>query len=339
MDKQLLLDAIYINNSGGKILLDYLIKELEKSGQKVFYLLDDRVAKTIPYLEGSKNEILLMQASLSNRRRFYLKNKDKFDTVLCFGNLPPNIRLKANVFTYFHQQLYIHLPKDASLMLRFSFYLKRKVFKYFVTNTDYWLLQTDLIKTNFAEKFNIDLKKIIVSPFYPQFSEALNVERRKHSYVYISNAPPHKNHLRLINAFCSFYDKYKKGTLTVTVSNEFADLLSVIEEKIKLNYPIYNIGFVEREGLAKIYKESEYLIYPSLAESFGLGIIEAIENGCKVIGADLPYTYAVCKPSLTFNPLDEQSICDSFSLSLDESTDASSAKVSNKIQEIISFLK
>lgn len=337
MDKLLLVDALYINNSGGKILLDYLIQELEKSGKKVFYLLDQRVTGKIPYLQASENEVLLMHASLLNRHRFYLKNKDKFDKVLCFGNLPPNIRLKANVFTYFHQQLYIHLPKDASLMLKLSFFLKRQIFKYLLTNTDYWLLQTDLIKANFAKKFNTDSNKIIISPFYPQFLENSNVERSRHSYVYVSNAPPHKNHLRLINAFCSFYDRYKIGKLTLTVSNEFTDLLSIIEEKVQLNYPIYNIGFVEREGLAKIYKESEYLIYPSLAESFGLGIVEAIENGCKVIGADLPYTYAVCKPSLTFNPLDEKSICDSLSLSLGENTDTSSTKVSNNIQEIISF--
>ena len=39
----ILIDALHINNSGGKILLDYLIKSIEKSNIEVFYLLDDIV--------------------------------------------------------------------------------------------------------------------------------------------------------------------------------------------------------------------------------------------------------------------------------------------------------
>ena len=41
----LLIDAIYINTGGGKILLDYLIEELEKTDKQIFYLLDKRIQK------------------------------------------------------------------------------------------------------------------------------------------------------------------------------------------------------------------------------------------------------------------------------------------------------
>ena len=51
-------------------------------------------------------------------------------------------------------------------------------------------------------------------------------------------------------------------------------------------------------------------------ESFGLGIIEGIENGCKVMGADLPYTYAICKPSISFNPKLVKSIIKAFETAL-----------------------
>ncbi|MDQ1095125.1 MULTISPECIES: glycosyltransferase [Chryseobacterium] len=337
MDRSILIDALYINDSGGKILLDFLIQKLEKSDRKVFYLLDKR-------LEGqnikikAENKLVFLKASLYNRRLFYTTNRKLFSTVLCFGNLPPNIRLKAKVYTYFHQQLYILLPETASLKQRISFFLKRTVLKFFSVNTDYWLLQTDLIKTNFEKKFNIAPSKVLVYPFYPQFNAGFKAERKSLSYVYISNAPAHKNHIRLINAFCTFYDEYKLGTLTLTVSKEFPELLALIEEKITQKYPIRNLGFIERSELSKVYQESEYLIYPSLAESFGLGLVEAIENGCKVIGADLPYTFAVCTPSLTFNPFDEKSISQALSLSLKKNTIPSVAKVSNRIDELISLL-
>jgi hypothetical protein len=66
--------------------------------------------------------------------------------------------------------------------------------------------------------------------------------------------------------------------------------------------------------------------------------VEAIENGCKVIGADLPYTYAVCKPSLVFNPLEVDSITEALSLSLQKNTINSESKVKNEINTLISLL-
>lgn len=342
MGKKILLDAIYINNSGGKILLDYLISELEKSGKEVFYLLDKRVENTIPVINTDKNRVIFLEASLIKRHQFYLKNKNMFSTVLCFGNLPPSVRLFAEVYTYFHQQLYIKLPSITDFKTKIIFLIKGKILKYLLKNTTWWLLQTDLIKHDFVEKFGVDSSKVLVLPFYPPLHIEDNSKqlRKKNSLLYVSNAPAHKNHIRLINSFCAFYDLYKIGSLTVTIGEEFNDLSILLYDKIKLGYPITNIGFVNRSELSTIYQETEYLIYPSLAESFGLSLVEAIENGCKIIAADLPYTHAICEPSLVFNPLDENAIIDALSLSLRDGKKLkkSVAKVSNNIDHIISLL-
>ena len=55
----LLIDAIYINTGGGKILLDYLIEELEKTDKQIFYLLDKRIEKE-KYVVKSTNVILYL---------------------------------------------------------------------------------------------------------------------------------------------------------------------------------------------------------------------------------------------------------------------------------------
>src|SRR5690606_29052291 len=128
----------------------------------------------------------------------------------------------------------------------------------------------------------------------------------------------HKNHSRLIHAFCKFNDRFKKGSLTLTVPSNFEDVCDLINKKIAMGYPIHNIGFVERKSLYKIYQTHKYLIFPSLAESFGLGIVEAIESGCNVIGANLDYMHDVCIPSITFDPYDEDSIFEALIVSLDK---------------------
>ena len=68
-----LIDALYINNGGGKILLDYLISSIEEEDIGVCYLLDDRVKGKIPKVKSS-NEVVYMKARLFSRFKFYKKN-------------------------------------------------------------------------------------------------------------------------------------------------------------------------------------------------------------------------------------------------------------------------
>lgn len=44
----LLLDSLYINNSGGKILLDYLVEILETHKIPTYYLFDERCKGDFP---------------------------------------------------------------------------------------------------------------------------------------------------------------------------------------------------------------------------------------------------------------------------------------------------
>ncbi len=335
----ILLDALYINNGGGKILLDYLILKLNNSNIDVYFLLDDRIIGKHPEVKPDKVEYL--KGSFVKRHSFYSKNKHRFSKVLCFGNLPPNIRLNAEVFTYFHQPMYLDIPKEFSFVDRLKFRFKIIILKHIAKNTDYWLVQSDFINKKIQSKLGFQSNSIKVLPFYPEFSSLeLSIIREKNTYLYVSNATPHKNHQRLIDVFCQFYNKYQFGKLILTVNKDYPEVLELIESKIKKGYPIENIGFVDRLTLQKKYLSSEFLIFPSLTESFGLGLIEAIECGCKVIGADLPYMYEVCEPSLIFNPLDENSIFNALENALNSETiKPSLARIQNNINQIISLLK
>ena len=335
----ILLDALYINNGGGKILLDYLILKLNNSNIDVYFLLDDRIIGKHPEVKPDKVEYL--KGSFVKRHSFYSKNKHRFSKVLCFGNLPPNIRLNAEVFTYFHQPMYLDIPKEFSFVDRLKFRFKIIILKHIAKNTDYWLVQSDFINKKIQSKLGFQSNSIKVLPFYPEFSSLeLSIIREKNTYLYVSNATPHKNHQRLIDVFCQFYNKYQFGKLILTVNKDYPEVLELIESKIKKGYPIENIGFVDRLTLQKKYLSSEFLIFPSLTESFGLGLIEAIECGCKVIGADLPYTYEVCEPSFVFNPYDENSIFHAFEKTLSSQTiKPSLPRIENNINQIISLLK
>ncbi|WP_313095226.1 glycosyltransferase [Empedobacter sp.] len=337
----ILLDALYINNSGGKVLLDYLVKKFEESDLQVFYLFDIRLKGNYTTIKED-NHVLFLEASIKNRKQFYKTNKDKFSKVFCFGNLPPNIKLNATVYTYLHQTYYLEFTKNVSFKFKALFMLKRILWKFFSKNTDFWIVQTNLMQKKLSNKIGILFNRILVLPFYEinRIKSDNYIKRNHQSFLYVSNAPIHKNHEFLINGFCKFYDVEKSGSLTLTISKEFPHLLSLIEDKKQEGYPIYNVGFVDKEFVTRLFQESEYTVYPSLTESFGLGLIEGIENGCKIIGADLPYTYAVCKPSLVFNPNDVDSLVEALKNTKDYSSVLPSSQlVENKIDYIIELFK
>lgn len=263
----ILVDALYINSGGGKVLLDYLIQELEKTDKKIYYLLDNRIKDNIQQIKDT-NKVLYLPASFNKRHLFYKENKNLFSTVLCFGNLPPNIRLKAKVYTYFHQLLFLKIAGDLSAKQKVLYWLKTKILNHLKKNTDYWLVQTDLVQKQFSKKYKEPLEKILLFPFYEELPLTNVFPRVPQTYVYISNAPPHKNHKLLIEAFEEFYNKYKVGKLFLTVSEDFTDVYNLIVEKQKLKIPIVNLGYVDREKLSEVYQKTEYMIFPSLTESW-----------------------------------------------------------------------
>ena len=334
----ILLDAVYINNSGGLVLLKYLISITQERKLDIFYLLDSRTQGYFNNLNQEK--VKFIKNSHIERSKFYLINKDKFHSVLCFGNVPPPLRLKAKVFVYFHQKLFLEIPNEFSLKEKLIYKIKQLYLNFYKNNCDKWVVQSQLVRNQFAEKYlNKKLDNICILPFYPPLNiDIVKPSRTKGSFIYVSNSGPHKNHENLIHAFCEAYDITKLGSLTLTVPENDFILNNLINEKVGLGYPILNAGFINREQLSQLYLSSEYFIFPSLSESFGLGLAEAIDGGCKVIVADLPYAYQVCRPSLTFNPYTKESIKIAIIKAMNEILTDSEKTISNDIDGLILLL-
>ena len=60
--------------------------------------------------------------------------------------------------------------------------------------------------------------------------------------------------------------------------------------------------------MLSIYKLVDYLLFPSISESFGLPLLEAKLNKTKIIASDLDYVFDICKPDFVFNPFEAKDI-------------------------------
>lgn len=289
----ILIDCMFVNNGGAKVLLDYLVDSLSSNYKNIYFLLDDRCKDDY---ENIKNKIFIKN-SLLDRFIFFYKNKNKFDKVFSFGNVPIFFGSYFNKkIVYFHQKLF--LLNNVGI----SFYLKSKIILFLRKNVDFWVVQNQDMKNSLIKSYGLKEESVKIIPFYPSFNKQNLNKREENTFIYASSGAEHKNHLRLIDAFCMAYDRSKKGKLYLTVDDSFIKLCNIIEDKVKSGYPIVNLGFQDRENLFNYYSETEFCIYPSLAESFGLGLIESIECGCLLIASDLDYMHNICIPSSTFNP-------------------------------------
>lgn len=296
----ILVDSVYVNEGGSLVLLKYLVSVLEKSNLEVFYLFDERVNGLFSCVESSRSKYI--KNSAIERKRFYKKNEKVFKKILCFGSAPVPVKTHSNVYVYFHNPILLELHNNLKIKDRILYLIKQFYVGFYKKNVNTWLVQNETMKNKLKNKYLINSDDILILPFYPELVYPKNIDRIKNKFIYVSTYYPHKNHERLIEAFCQVYDETKEGSLVLTIPPDKKDIISLIEEKKVNGYPLDNIGFVDRNDLARLYKECQYLIFPSLDETFGLGLVEAIDAECNVLVADLPYFKDVCIPSSTFNP-------------------------------------
>ena len=306
----ILVDATYINETGGKTLLNYLIENIIDKGleEKFYFLLDDRLKLKYP-----KINFEFIKASEKNRLKFYKKTINKFSKVFCFANVPPPLKLNVETYIYFHNDLLIDLNETNFRILKKSvFYIKRFYIKLKDRANYNWIVQTELIKEKLSKKIVNNKNRIRVLPFYFDNFKELKNEKQTNSFLYVSGFLPHKNHDRLIKAFVISAENHKENIfLNLTLKSE--DFIHLMKSFIKIpsNLIIKNLGVLDLEEINLAYEKNQNLIFPSLKESFGLPLIEATLKNLNVITSNLDYVNYVIEPSLSFNPMDIEDISNS----------------------------
>jgi len=148
---------------------------------------------------------------------------------------------------------------------------------------------------------------------------------------------PHKNLKNLILAFVDISQKIN-FEIKLNLTSLKKDFINIDFERHK-NLKIFWHGEIEKNKLETIYKRCEFLIYPSLKESFGLPLIEAIQHNCKILASDLPYVYEIIEPSLVFNPNCYKDISKTINFALhSRQLKESKIKIKNKLPEMINYI-
>ena len=136
----------------------------------------------------------------------------------------------------------------------------------------------------------------------------INYQRQNNTFLYVSSDDPHKNHKKLIEAWCllSEEDIYPKLILTIDKNTSLHSSIIKKVEKNSLNIDIF--PNLERLKILNLYKQSTALIFPSFFESYGLPLVEANHYDLPVIASELDFVRDILDPVETFDPNSSKSI-------------------------------
>jgi glycosyltransferase involved in cell wall biosynthesis len=303
-----LIDAIFINTGGAKVILESIISELRcnKIINKYYFLFDDRLPlESYDFLE--KDNYLILRKNIASRKDFYIENSHLYDKIICLANVPPPINIKnIPVYILFHNA---HLIKPNLKLYQFFYLIKYRLkwlYLLLKNKSSYnWIVQTKSMYKLLNSGLFVNKSKIILLPFFnekmlPENSNKRNTQEI--SFAYIADGQPQKNHLFLLKTWQILFESYKINyKLVLTVSDLYPELISQINNLQKSGLNIQNIGNVSHAEVLSLYNTINYLIYPSLIESFGLPLIEAASFGCDVIAIDKEYVTDVIIPSKLFS--------------------------------------
>lgn len=325
----LLVDSIYVNMGGGLSLLKYLVETLQAKDVRFRLLVDTRADGQFPYVADQ----VVLSPSESSRIKFYKAFPHDVTSVFCFGNVPPPVKLNVPVYTYFHNINMLTLADCRGWKQLVKFWLKRQYIRLRKKNTDSWFVQTSNTANELIKNLRVPKTIVDLYPFYRPPQNIVSGTDKRMDYIFVGDDSGSKGHNELLDAWELLHNKGIDRTLHLTVSSG-APSYEKIQNLIKNGVCIQNHGIIPMTEVFALYARCKATVYPSRNESFGLGLVEAMESGCDVIGSDLPFIHAICEPSEVFNRDSPESIAEAI-LRYEASSSRTFQKVSNKVNELI----
>lgn len=337
MRKTITIEASNIYFRGGFVLLEQLLDYCEENTQETKVYIG--YPEVYDYL--NKKNYRHISIIRTNGLKTLLRYGRKRSHVLFFCNLPPFVRNRSSVL-YAHNILFFQSPKSISGQTA-VFNLKKFVYyywiKYFARNVDVVACQTEAVQKSLWN--NLGVK----SELYPFYRTASPLDcKKEYEFCYVGSGVAHKNNNRLLEAVDRLSEKFQfRIILTIEDNESYKELIEKIEA-INTKYKrtiVVNKGLLPYSDVVKVYSASQALIFPSLAETIALPLIEALQYGLKVFSSDLPFTHQVVGNPIVFNPESVDEIVNVMENQLNGSYKdiIQKNKIPNKLPELINCLR
>jgi glycosyltransferase involved in cell wall biosynthesis len=224
---------------------------------------------------------------------------------LVLGDLP--LRGRGNQVVFVQQAHLVSPSVNEYVGSSATFRLSRRLFARQLPFVSTIVVQSAPMKEALEQSYPAARGRVVVIPHpLPGALEAVRHTTRAGGgplrLFYPAAGHPHKNH-RILQQMASSCPANAVGEVIVT--------LTPAEEKQLGAIPwVRNAGRVPVEICRRYYGEVDAVFFPSLLESFGLPLIEAMTAGLPIVCADLPYARWMCgEQAIYFQPDEAASAC------------------------------
>lgn len=203
---------------------------------------------------------------------------------------------------YCHNATMFQKIKIKDIFLQPKVFLFTLFYKYLyninIRKNNYVIVQQNWIREAFIKEFRLEKGKVILSaPFNSTFRnntliEQNNILKKDYTFFYPAYPRSFKN-FEILGEALKLLDK--KGVTGIkfywTLSGDENSYSRLLYKKYGHLKSIEFIGILDRNKVEEFYKESDYLIFPSTLETWGLPISEFKEYNKPMLLANLPYAY------------------------------------------------
>lgn len=349
------IDAWYLSkpySSIGKILINTLEhwKKIKSESTEIILF-----SPNTPHIETYKNEFDIVTIPTRNILKFYWSlNKKVKEKKLDIFFFPFDI-------SPFYSGKYILMIHDLIFQTKYARNIKNFFFSMLVKDsvkrTKKIITPSKFTKEEIIKKYK--LKEEIVRVLYlgvdPVFRKVSYQKAKKKICEELNILPPHivekgfiihagrikpayKNLFTLLKAYINCKDKIGKYLLIVST-----DKPSKSEERIIKKYKdnIILLHNIPDEILVLLYNLSEFFVYPSFYEGFGMSSLEAMACGKPIIASNIPpFLEVIGDAGIFFNPYNTSQLSKALvELSLNENLRKELSKRAEKRAKLFSWEK
>lgn len=305
-----------------------LIDELQKNDKSNTYciLMNSQNIDSINLTSKNFRKLLIEETGRAKfTRKLRLAKRDANDSIIR--------QIEKNNFDLIHFPFQIIQPMGINVKKVLTFHdmqqefwpiffsaqeleARRRTFKPSALASNHIVAISNFTKNTLVERYKISSDKISV--IYESYDEQLYGKSKKMDvpdlqkpYFYYPAATwPHKNHLRLLEAFAKLHAKRSEYNLVFSGVKMQAteEILKKIKE-LDLENEVTILGYLDYEQLPAIYQNAFALVFPSLFEGFGIPLLEAMASKCPIIASNTTSIPEVAgSAALYFDPLDVDAI-------------------------------
>jgi glycosyltransferase involved in cell wall biosynthesis len=185
------------------------------------------------------------------------------------------------------------LPASQSLYQNSGRIYRRLVVPRAIARADLLITPSQFTASSIAARFHVSPKRVRIVPntvAEEWFVSELSAPRSDNYILMIAGESPSKNLVRALAAFALCRNRHSRSSLRMKVAGvkpAFHAVFAAHAQSLGVGDRVEFLPYLSEVGMRSLYRNASVLFMPSLAEGFGIPLLEAMASGVPVVASNV----------------------------------------------------